>query len=124
MKHYFLVAKDVGDLTTILCSALEMQQLKTSPGLISRLLDPLSWRTRRHIRAHDAISASTTAGSTSPTRTCSSAIRSISSASSPSREETGDFFHPDAVRLLRQSLRLIDDRCATTRKPTASSSSC
>ena len=33
MKHYFLVAKDVGDLTTILCSALEMQQLKTAPGL-------------------------------------------------------------------------------------------
>ncbi len=33
MKHYFLVAKDVGDLTTILCSALEMQQLKASPGL-------------------------------------------------------------------------------------------
>ena len=33
MKHYFLVAKDVGDLTTILCSALEMQQLKSSPGL-------------------------------------------------------------------------------------------
>jgi len=26
MKHYFLVAKDVGDLTTILCSSLEMQQ--------------------------------------------------------------------------------------------------
>ena len=33
MKHYFLVAKDVGDLTTILCSALEMQQMKSTPGL-------------------------------------------------------------------------------------------
>ena len=32
MKHYFLVAKDVGDLTTILCAALEIEQLKTSPG--------------------------------------------------------------------------------------------
>ena len=32
MKHYFLVAKDVGDLTTILCTALEMQQLKTHAG--------------------------------------------------------------------------------------------
>ena len=31
MKHYFLVAKDVGDLTTVLCSSLEMQQLKTLP---------------------------------------------------------------------------------------------
>ena len=25
MKHYFLVAKDVGDLTAILCAALESQ---------------------------------------------------------------------------------------------------
>ena len=33
MKHYFLVAKDVGDLTTVLCSALEMQQLKTLPTI-------------------------------------------------------------------------------------------
>ena len=49
MKHYFLVAKDVGDLTTILCSALEMEQVKASPGF-SRLLNPVSWRTRRHIR--------------------------------------------------------------------------
>jgi UTP:GlnB (protein PII) uridylyltransferase len=39
MKHYFLVAKDVGDLTTILCSALEMEQVKASPGL-GRLLNP------------------------------------------------------------------------------------
>ena len=49
MKHYFLVAKDVGDLTTILCSALEMQQLKSSPGL-SRLLRPLNWKQRRQLR--------------------------------------------------------------------------
>ena len=48
MKHYFLVAKDVGDLTTILCSALEMQQLKTAPGL-NRLLNPMSWRMRRQV---------------------------------------------------------------------------
>ena len=32
MKHYFLIAKDVGDLTTILCGALEMQQLKSAPS--------------------------------------------------------------------------------------------
>src|SRR5262249_40442561 len=45
MKHYFLVAKDVGDLTTILCSALEIEQVKASPG-ITQLLNPLTWRTR------------------------------------------------------------------------------
>ncbi|WP_417667922.1 [protein-PII] uridylyltransferase [Roseibium sp.] len=32
MKHYFLVAKDVGDLTRILCSALENQHVKEPRG--------------------------------------------------------------------------------------------
>ncbi|NVK34209.1 MAG: [protein-PII] uridylyltransferase [Rhodobacteraceae bacterium] len=32
MKHYFLVAKDVGDLTRILCSALESQHVKSTQG--------------------------------------------------------------------------------------------
>src|SRR5689334_5012584 len=31
MKHYFLIAKDVGDLTAIICSALEDQQAKPAP---------------------------------------------------------------------------------------------
>src|SRR5471032_3257151 len=33
MKHYFLIAKDVGDLTAIVCSALEDQQTKPAPVL-------------------------------------------------------------------------------------------
>ena len=35
MKHYFLVAKDVGDLTAIVCAALEERQ--TKPTLIGQL---------------------------------------------------------------------------------------
>ena len=31
MKHYFLVAKDVGDLTAIVCAALEERQAKPTP---------------------------------------------------------------------------------------------
>src|SRR5262245_17343524 len=50
MKHYFLVAKDVGDLTTFLCSALEMEQVKASPGF-RRLFNPLAWRNLRQARA-------------------------------------------------------------------------
>ena len=40
MKHYFLVAKDVGDLTAIVCAALEEKQAKSRPVLdrfVSRL---------------------------------------------------------------------------------------
>ena len=33
MKHYFLVAKEVGDLTAILCAKLEDQQAKPAPAL-------------------------------------------------------------------------------------------
>src|SRR5271167_3419010 len=33
MKHYFLVAKDVGDLTAILCAKLESRQAKAAPTL-------------------------------------------------------------------------------------------
>ena len=33
MKHYFLVAKEVGDLTRIFCASLEAKQMKEAPGL-------------------------------------------------------------------------------------------
>jgi [protein-PII] uridylyltransferase len=33
MKHYFLIAKDTGDLTRILCAALEDQQVKDHPSI-------------------------------------------------------------------------------------------
>src|SRR3954452_19462243 len=37
MKHYFLVAKDVGDLTAILCAKLEDEQAKPAP-VLSRII--------------------------------------------------------------------------------------
>src|SRR3974377_336138 len=37
MKHYFLVAKDVGDLTAILCAKLENSQAKPMP-VLSRMM--------------------------------------------------------------------------------------
>jgi [protein-PII] uridylyltransferase len=108
MKHYFLVAKDVGDLTTILCSALEIEQVKASPGL-TQLLNPLSWRTRRRIRASSDFRVDNgrlnVADADVFTRDPANLIRFFARA-----EQTGAFFHPNAVRLLRRSLRLIDDR--------------
>ncbi len=46
MKHYFLVAKDVGDLTRILCAALEDQQAKATPGL-SGVISRFAHRSRK-----------------------------------------------------------------------------
>ena len=49
MRHYFLVAKEVGQLTGIVCSALELKQLKSLPTL-DTLLAPFSWRRRAKLR--------------------------------------------------------------------------
>src|SRR5271154_4519627 len=52
MKHYFLVAKDVGDLTAILCAKLEDQQAKPVP-VLSRMMARLRPRGRRVLRDSD-----------------------------------------------------------------------
>ena len=46
MKHYFLIAKDVGDLTAILCAKLEDQQAKPAP-VLSRMMARFRPATKR-----------------------------------------------------------------------------
>ena len=46
MKHYFLIAKDVGDLTRIFCAALEEAQAKEVPGF-NRIFFGFSRRKRK-----------------------------------------------------------------------------
>jgi [protein-PII] uridylyltransferase len=108
MKHYFLVAKEVGDLTTILCSALEIEQVKASPSF-TQYFNPLSWRTRRHIRTTSDFRIDNgrlnVADADAFKRDPVNLIRFFAQA-----ERTSAFFHPAAIRLLRRSLRLIDDR--------------
>ncbi len=52
MKHYFLIAKDVGDLTAILCAALESRQAKPVP-MLNRVVAKLRPRGRRVLRESD-----------------------------------------------------------------------
>ena len=108
MRHYFLIAKDVGELTAILCANLEIQQLAAAPRL-PRLLNPLNWTTRREVRKttefridDDRINV---ANKQVFERDPVNLIRIFHQA-----EQTGTFFHPEAIRLIRQSLRLIDDK--------------
>ena len=108
MRHYFLVAKDVGDLTAALCASLEMQQLKASPGF-SQLLNPMSWRTRRRVRTRTEFRIEngrlTVPDAQVFQRDPVNLIRYFREV-----EETKAFVHPDAARLIRASLRLIDDK--------------
>ncbi|MEZ5816034.1 MAG: [protein-PII] uridylyltransferase [Hyphomicrobiaceae bacterium] len=107
MKHYFLVAKDVGDLTTILCATLEMQQLVRTPAL-DALLDPLGWRTRRRIRKTSDFRIDNgrlnVADAKAFERDPVNLIRFFAYA-----EELHALIHPAALRLIWQSLRLIDE---------------
>jgi [protein-PII] uridylyltransferase len=45
MKHYFLIAKDVGDLTRIICAALEEEEVKQAPAF-NRFLQTLPFARR------------------------------------------------------------------------------
>jgi [protein-PII] uridylyltransferase len=48
MKHYFLVAKEVGDLTRIFCASLEAREMKDTP-ILSRIWGRLSSGRSRHL---------------------------------------------------------------------------
>ncbi len=107
MRHYFLVAKDVGDLTAALCASLEMQQLKVSPGF-AQMLNPMTWRTRRRVRTRTEFRVEngrlTVPDAQVFQRDPVNLIRYFREL-----EETKAFVHPDAARLIRISVRLIDD---------------
>ena len=108
MKHYFLVAKDVGDLTRVLCSSLEMQLLSTAPSL-NTLLSPQSWRMRRRLRAMTDFRIDNgrinVASDDAFARDPVNLIRLFAYA-----DRYNVMIHPAAIRLLRHSLRLIDDK--------------
>jgi [protein-PII] uridylyltransferase len=111
MRHYFLVAKDVGELTAVLCAGLEVQQLKASPS-VAHMLNPLNWRTRRRVRTRTEFRIEngrlTVHDAQVFQRDPVNLIRYFREV-----EETKAFLHPDAARLMRASLRLIDDRVRT-----------
>ena len=105
MKHYFLVTKDVGDLTRILCAALEEHHGK-SPPVLNRLF---GLRGRRHHK----ISGSTdftvdndrinVADGEVFVRDPVNLIRLFYLA-----DRYDLAFHPDAMQLVSRSLGLID----------------
>ena len=111
MKHYFLVAKEVGSLTGIVCSALEMKQLKSLPSF-DALLAPFGWRRRAKLRR------------TSDFRIENGRISAVSRdafAKDPVNfirlfvlaDEHQASFSPEVLRQLRSNFRLIDDALRT-----------
>ncbi len=107
MMHYFLVAKEVGELTRIVCSALEMKQLKSLPTL-GTLLSPFGWRRRAKLRRtsdfrieNGRISAN---DKDAFVKDPVNFIRLFTFA-----DEQQATFSPEVLRQVRANLRRIDD---------------
>ena len=105
MRHYFLVAKTVGDLTRIFCAALEEEQAKHVPGF-NRIFQTFSRRKRKLAGTSDFIVdnqrlniARDDVFETDPVNL----LRLFWLA-----DKHGLEFHPDALKLVTRSLRLID----------------
>ena len=102
MKHYFLVAKDVGDLTRIFCAALEEEQAKHVPGF-NRIFLTFSRRKRKLAGTADFIVDNhriNVADEDVFERDPVNLIRLFWFA-----DRQGMEFHPDALKLLTRSLQ-------------------
>ncbi len=107
MKHYFLVAKDVGDLTRIVCSSLELRQLKAVPAL-SDFEGVLPWSPRATLAATTGFRVENSRLNVKHEDVFNkdplNLIRFFIEA-----ERHNLLLHPQAIRLIRSSLKLIDD---------------
>jgi [protein-PII] uridylyltransferase len=106
MKHYFLTAKDVGDLTAIVCAELEDSQTKTVP-VLSRVMARLRPVKRKAIAGTEDFIAENNririVNGSVFRRDPVNLIRIFNLA-----QKHNLAFHPDAMRAMTRSLKLID----------------
>src|SRR5262252_6148694 len=106
MKHYFLIAKDVGDLTAILCAKLEDSQAKAMP-VLSRMMARFRPRARHSlVESEDFVvdyNRINVGDENAFKRDPVNLIRIFHLA-----QKYNLAFHPDAMHLATRSLKLID----------------
>src|SRR6266849_6692537 len=106
MKHYFLIAKDVGDLTAILCAKLEDSQAKAMP-VLSRMMAKFRPRTRHTLSETEDFVVDynriNVADDNVFKRDPVNLIRIFHLA-----QKYNLAFHPDAMHLATRSLKLVD----------------
>ena len=107
MKHYFLIAKDVGDLTAILCAKLEDQQAKPAP-VLSRMMSRLrpGAEHRRVPGGEDFIIDHNRINLAAPDVFKHDPVNLIRMFRLAQKNNLA--FHPDAMRTVTRSLRLIN----------------
>src|SRR5262249_28745082 len=105
MKHYFLVAKDVGDLTAILCAKLEDQQAKPAP-VLSRVVARFRPAGSRRLRdSDDFIVDYNRINLAVPDVFAHDPVNLIRIFRLAQKHNLA--FHPDAMRAAKRSLSLI-----------------
>ena len=105
MKHYFLIAKDVGDLTAIVCAALEEKQAK-QPATLDRIMGSLLRRAKHPPGTQDfavEFDRLTVARRDVFERDPLNLIRLFWFS-----DQCGLPIHPDATRLVTLSLKLVN----------------
>ena len=105
MKHYCLIAKNVGDLTRIFCAALEEEQAKHAPGF-NRILQSFQRRKRKLAGTSDFIVDNHRINIVDDevfARDPVNMLRLFWLA-----DKHGLEYHPDALKLLTRSLSLVD----------------
>ena len=106
MKHYFLVAKDVGDLTAILCAALESRQAKSVP-MLNRVVARFRPSGRRPLReCPDFVVDNNRINIADADAFARDPVNLIRMFRLAQRHVLA--FHPDALHRATQSLKLID----------------
>ncbi|WP_421725468.1 [protein-PII] uridylyltransferase [Bauldia sp.] len=105
MKHYFLVAKEVGDLTRIFCAALEEHHGKPAPAL-NRLLRLDRRRRRKVPGSTDFVLENNRINAAGPDVFSRDPVNLIRVFHLADTLDTA--FHPDLMQDIARSLRLID----------------
>src|SRR5580704_6591112 len=106
MKHYFLIAKDVGDLTAIVCAELEDRNAKPMP-MLNRMMARFKPRGRRTLsESEDFVVDNNRINIADPDAFRRDPVNLIRIFHLADRHDLA--FHPDAMRAATRSLDLID----------------
>ncbi|NMG37904.1 [protein-PII] uridylyltransferase [Chelativorans sp. ZYF759] len=105
MKHYFLTAKTVGDLTRIFCAALEEEQAKDVPGF-NRIFLSFSRRRRKIAGSGDFVTDNHRINAIDEEVFARDPVNLLRLFWLADRH--GLEYHPEVLKLVTRSLKLID----------------
>ena len=106
MRQYFLIAKDVGDLTRILCAVLEEQEVKTPPGF-NEIFKRITGNLKRFPGQDNFKIDRGRLNFIEPNECTNNPVAMLKLFEVSANSNTA--IHPDAYKAIHQSLDKIDD---------------